>query len=117
MNRSILPVAAAAEAATGIALLIAPELVARLLLGVDLAGGALHVARVLGIALVALAVACWPGIPLLGMLTYSLIVTLYLAFVGLTGEGGTLLWPAVLVHAILSALLARQIAPVRGISP
>jgi hypothetical protein len=37
----------------------------------ELAGVATTVARVTGIALVALGVACWPGTPLLGMLTYS----------------------------------------------
>jgi hypothetical protein len=42
------------------------------------------------------------------MLTYGALVTLYLAYLGLTGEWvGTLLWPAVVLHAILTALLAR----------
>ena len=66
-------------------------------------------ARVLGIALIALGVACWPGrTALCGMLTYSAAVTLYLAYVGFAGRfGGILLWPAVVLHAILTALLAR----------
>ena len=42
------------------------------------------------------------------MLTYSAAVTLYLAYVGLVGVfAGILLWPAVVLHAILTALLAR----------
>ena len=65
-------------------------------------------ARVTGIALIALGVACWPGTPLVGMLTYSAAVTLYLAYVGFAGGStGILLWPAVALHAILTALLAR----------
>jgi hypothetical protein len=102
-----LAVAAVAEAATGLALLVAPALVGQLLLGVDLTGHAATVARVAGIALIGLGVACWPGPPLLGMLIYSAAVALYLAYIGLAGgSAGILLWPAVLLHVILSALIA-----------
>jgi hypothetical protein len=52
--------AAVAEAATGLALLIVPSLVGHLLLGEDLTGIAVPVARVAGIALIGLGVACWP---------------------------------------------------------
>ena len=46
--------AAVAEAATGLALLIVPSLVGQLLLGEELTGIAIPVARVAGIALIAL---------------------------------------------------------------
>jgi hypothetical protein len=106
--KSALAVAAAGEAATGAALLLAPSLVGQLLLGAQLTCIAVPVARVAGIALIALGVACWPGKPLIGMLTYSAAVTLYLAYVGLAGGfAGVLLWPAVVLHAILTALLTR----------
>lgn len=102
--------AAVIEAATGMALLMAPSLVGQLLFGVELIGNAMAVARVAGIALIALAVACWPGTPLVGMLAYNATVTLYLAYVGIVGGlTGLLLWPAVLVHAIMTALLARDL--------
>ena len=101
--------AAVAEAATGLALLIAPALVGTLLLGEQLTGVTVLVARVAGIALIGLGVACWPGPPLLGMLTYSALVTLYLAYIGLAGAfAGLLLWPVVILHAILTTLLARD---------
>ena len=104
----VLIFAAVGEAATGLALLIAPSLVGRLLLGEELTGIALPVARVAGIALVALGLACWPGTPRVGMLTYSAAVTLYLAYLGFAGGlSGILLWPAVVLHAVLSVLLAR----------
>jgi hypothetical protein len=103
----VLAVAAVSEAATGMALLIVPSLVGQLLLGAELTGIAVTVARVAGIALIALGVACWPGTPLIGMLTYSAAVTLYLAYVGFAGGlGGILLWPAVVGHAVLTLLLA-----------
>ena len=101
--KKVLIFAAVGEEATGLALLIVPSLVGQLLLGEELTGVAIPVARVAGIALIALGVACW-GTPLVGMLTYSAAVTLYLAYVGFAG-GGPLLWPAVILHAILTALL------------
>jgi hypothetical protein len=104
--KNVLTVAAVAEVATGLALLIVPSLVGQLLLGAELTGIAVTVARVAGIALVALGVACWPGTPLVGMLTYSGAVTLYLAYLGFAGgSSGMLLWPAVVLHLILTALL------------
>ena len=105
--RKVLIFAAVAEAATGLALLVAPSLVGQLLLGEQLTGIAIPVARVAGIALVALGVACWPGPPLVGMLIYSAGVTLYLAYLGLAGLAGMLLWPAVALHLLLSILLGR----------
>ena len=99
--------AAVAEAATGLGLLVVPSLVGQLLFGAELTGIAIPVARVTGIALIALGVACWPGPPLVGMLIYSVAVTLYLGYLGVAGSmTGMLLWPAVVLHVILTALLA-----------
>jgi hypothetical protein len=104
--RRVLIFAAVAEGATGLALLVAPSLVGVLLLGQRLSGVAVPVARVTGIALIALGVACWPGPPLVGMLIYSAGITVYLAYVGFAGGAtGTLLWPAILVHPILTTAL------------
>jgi len=111
MNK-VLIFAAVSEAATGVALLIVPSLVGRLLLGEELTGIAIPVARVAGIALIALGLACWPGkepnrTASLAMLTYNLLVALYFFYLGLHGEGvGVLLWPAAVLHGILTILLA-----------
>ena len=108
MIKRALTLAAVGEGATGLALLIAPSLVGQLLLGEGLTGAAIPVARVAGIALVALGIACWPGPPLVGMLTYSTVVALYLAYLGFAGgSAGVLLWPAVALHVVLSAFLGR----------
>jgi hypothetical protein len=105
--RRVLALAAVGEIATGLALLVVPSLVGRLLLGEGLSGVAIPVARVAGIALIGLGIACWPGTPLVGMLSYSSAVALYLAYVGFaSGSSGMLLWPAVAVHVALSLLLA-----------
>ena len=93
---------------TGLALLIVPSLVGQLLLGEELSGIAEAVARVAGIALIGLGIACWPGPPLAGMLTYSTIVALYLAYLGFAaGLTGILLWPVVALHFVLSILIGR----------
>jgi hypothetical protein len=107
--KKILIVAAVLEVATGMGLLIVPSLVGRLLFGEELTGIVIPVARVLGIALIALGVCCLPGsTALCGMLTYSALVTLYLLYLGIRGEWvGPLLWPVVAVHGILTVLLAR----------
>jgi hypothetical protein len=108
--RKALVLAAVGEVATGVALLLAPSFVGQLLLGAELTGAAVTVARVAGIALVGLGVACWPGTPLLGMLIYSTAVAHYLAYLGIAGSSnGILQWPAVVVHAILTALLTRSV--------
>lgn len=115
MNRPLI-FAAIAEGATGVALLIAPALVGQLLLGEAPTGIALVIARVAGIALIALGVACWPGPPLAGILIYTVLVMLLLAFVGVRGElVGPLLWPAAAVHCLLALLLGKKyLAQFRG---
>ena len=112
MNK-LLTLAAVAEGATGLTLLVAPSLIGRLLLGAELVGVSIPVAHVTGFALIALGVSClphsvWAGLShaLIGMLTYSLLVTVYLLYLGVRGEWvGPLLWPAVAVHAALTMLL------------
>jgi hypothetical protein len=103
--KGLLVFAAIIEAATGVALILVPSLVGHLLLGIELSG---VIVRVAGIALIALAVACWPGPPMLGMLIYNAAVALYLTYVGFSGDAsGVLLWPVVILHAVMTVLLIR----------
>jgi hypothetical protein len=49
------------------------------------------------------------------MLIYSAAITLYFAYIGFAGgSGGILLWPAVVLHVILTALLARASTSDKG---
>jgi hypothetical protein len=110
MKRALV-LAAVGETMTGLALLIIPAWIGRLLFGAELTDVAAIAARVAGIALVALGIACWPGTQLIGMLTYSAGITLYLTCVGLAGGStGILLWPVVVLHMILTGLLMRALA-------
>jgi len=106
--KNTLGIAAAAEAGTGILLLVAPQFVVRLLLGFNLDAGGTAMARIAGIALIGLGVACLPFASAArpGMLVYGGLVTLYLASLS-GGPAGPLLWPAVAVHVVLCFLVAR----------
>ena len=107
---TILMLAALAEAGAGVILLVYPPIVVRLLFGSEIAGAGVLMSRLAGIALIGLGAACWPGSDtrpaFRGMVTYSLLAMLYLIYIGVRGEGGgLLLWPGVVVHAILIVLL------------
>lgn len=106
MKTMILALTALAEAATGLIFLIFPPLAVRALFGVETAGAGIIMSRIAGVALVGLGVACWPSDSarqqLYGMLTYSILVLLYLLRIGIRGAPvGLLLWPAVIVHGFL----------------
>ena len=110
--KKLLAVAAVAEVVTGMVLLVVPSLVVKLLFGADIAGIGVVTSRFAGLALIALGVACWPfgSAPraLYGMFTYSSLATLGLLYLALGGKwNGPLLWPAVVLHALLTLLLAR----------
>ena len=112
--KRLLALFAVLEAATGLALMIDPRVVARLLLGADVSGAGIAVGRVAGFALLSLGLACWPGgdvasrtaSALRAMLTYNVLVTCYLIFLGIGSQFvGVLLWPAVAIHGLLTVLL------------
>ena len=105
----LLGLAAILEGATGLVLMIYPALVAQVLFGEGVSGAGKVLSRVAGIALLALGVACWPGREAGSgsarstgaMLTYSLLVTIYLVYLGVVARlAGILLWPAVVAHAV-----------------
>ena len=112
----LLALDAIVEGSTGLALMILPEVVVQLLLGEDVSGVGLALARVAGIGLLSLALACWPGSrpvggstkPLQALLTYNLLTTVYLIYLGVGRElVGKLLWPVVAIHAVMTLIFAR----------
>jgi hypothetical protein len=111
MNK-LLALTAVGEMALGLVLLVHPPVVVRLLFGAELAGIGTVMGRVAGIVLIALGVACQHGgaaQALWGMVTYSALVTLYLAYLGLDGTwSGGLLWPTVALHGVLTLVLVRS---------
>ena len=76
------------------------------MLGAELTGVSIPVARVTGIALIALGIACWPGLtPLCGMLTYNALAAAFFTYLAIRGNWvGPLLWPAAVLHVDYCAL-------------
>jgi len=111
--KRLLALTAIVEAGTGIGLLTAPSVLARLLLGATLDAPALTVARVAGAALLALGVACWRahydaqscaarGV-VGGMFLYNLGAVFVLGAAGLGSRPvGVALWPVVILHAAMT---------------
>ena len=110
----ILTFASVTEICTGLVLMLDPALVAKLLLGVDATGLAILFGRCFGVSLLALGLACWPdqqtgevstaagG----AMLAYNTLIAVYLAYLGTVDHlAGMLLWPAVVLHAVVALLL------------
>lgn len=96
----------------GLALIVNPPIVARLLFGAELSLVGTAMSRVAGISLLSMGWACWPGIgasrSITALLNYSLLITVYLGYVGFVGKlVGPFLWPAFALHAVLTALLGR----------
>src|SRR5258705_3324153 len=113
MNRW-LGLTAITEAATGLALMIDPPAVTQWVLGAQVSGAAVALGRVGGFGLLSLGMACWPGrngasAPAFrAMLSYNLLVTLYLVYLGVRGEWvGRLLWPAAALHIVVTVFLVR----------
>ena len=113
-SKSLLSVTGALEAATGLALLVAPSVVVELLLGTAPGTPAgVTVSRVAGVALLTLGVACWlarveaasraaKGLAA-AMLLYNVgvVAVLVLALRSLTPVG-IAFWPVVVAHAGLA---------------
>ena len=109
-----LSVTALVEAVAGLCLLILPAVVFAVLLGSDHATvDATFVGRLAGAALLAISIASWMARPdtrtpaqiglLTGILVYNAAATLLLVYAGAVLKMmGVLLWPAVVIHAILS---------------
>lgn len=102
------------EALTGLGLLVAPSLVAKLLLGDPLeTNSSLILGRVLGTALVSIGISCFiarkdgqskTALGLIAaMLLYNLTVVVLFAYarvgLGMTGLG---LWPGIVLHLVMS---------------
>ncbi len=116
-RRNVLALSAIVEVGTGVILMIDPLIAGRLLLGEEISGVATLLGRCFGIALLALGLACWPGDPraesgspaLRGMSIYNALIALYLGYLGTVRHAsGLLLWPAVLLHAVVAVLLVRN---------
>jgi hypothetical protein len=111
---TLIKLSAAIEAATGLAVIASPSLIVRLLFSTELLGGGVAIGRVGGIALLSLAIACWPGVksdlPQItrSLFVYNLLAGLYLGFLRADHDFFSyLLLPAAALHLTFAILLAR----------
>lgn len=111
----IVSAAAAEPAAAGLFLMLTPSRLGWLILGADLFEPGQAVGRLAGIGLLAFGFVCWPAFgataPLTSatraLLIYHLLEMAFLGYLGVAGKlVGVLLWPAVVMHGLLFALLA-----------
>ena len=112
MQSRTLAFSAITEGATGLVLMIAPAIVVRVLVGLEVSTDGELLGRCFGIALLALGFACWPqpqtdvSPAVRAMLIYNGLIALFLTYVGVGLHlYGMLLWPAVVLHALVALLL------------
>jgi hypothetical protein len=102
------------EVGAGLFALVLPSVAQSLLLGADhVVPETIFFARIAGVALLAIGIACWLGRSdqysaaqnglLVSILIYDLAAAVILAYSGYVGLVGIALWPAVLVHCVLAA--------------
>ncbi|MEO3471762.1 hypothetical protein AAFN86_07840 [Roseomonas sp. CAU 1739] len=108
---AVFRVAVAVEALTGLALVASPAWVVWLILGHDLATGAVVPGRIAGLALLAFAAACWHwpnATARRAILLFQPLIAVPLLGVALVSAlGGPLLWPAILYHVGAGVTLSR----------
>jgi hypothetical protein len=114
-DKTLLTISASLELATGVAVIAAPGLVARVLLSADLTPGGEAIGRVGGCALISLAIACWPrntgdhAQPIRALLLYNLVAACYLGYLGINGEfASPFLLPAAVLHGVLALFFIRS---------
>lgn len=111
--RRVVAAAAIEAAATGLILLVGPVLFGRLIFGGELSEPGQALGRLAGIALVGFALTSWPDPSARSvaraLLTYNLLVTIYLGYLGIAGTSvGVLLWTAVAMHLLFTVSLAAE---------
>jgi hypothetical protein len=119
--KKLLVITAAVEAGTGIGLLTAPSVLARVLLGAPLDGPvALTVARVGGAGLLTIGVACWlardDGRALVrAMLFYNVAAAAILVHAAVSlALSGIGIWPAIGLHTVLAGWCAAALKSTRA---
>ena len=116
MKRFIVKGAAWLEVIVGISVVTIPYAACRMLFGVTPEGVAILLARFAGVALLGLGIGCLPSkitgpsrSAVVGLLTFNVGATVFFVWVVYaTSFRGVLLWPAGLLHAVISVALLTQ---------
>jgi hypothetical protein len=114
-HKTVLMIAAWFEILVGGSFFLVPEAQTQLLFGATLDGTGVLFARFSGIALIALGTACLPSkhsatnhVAVRVLLIFNIAVAIYFAWIALaTTFRGVMLWPVVIMHALIAISLAR----------
>src|SRR5215472_10112892 len=117
VQRYIVKAAAYLEIIVGAVFITAPNIPCTLLFGANADNKATPLARWVGVSLFALGIACLPSkageshrSAVLGLFVFNAGVTILFAWVGAVSTvHGFLLWPAVILHAVIAAALLPQL--------
>jgi hypothetical protein len=113
MNRYVVMAAAWLEIVVGATFLAVPDIPCRLLFAATPDGLGVPLARFAGIGLLALGIGCLPSkatgsnrSAVLGLFVFNVGATLFCAWIAVaTSFRGLLLWPVVILHAIIATAL------------
>ncbi len=113
-QRTSVMVAAWVEILVGASFILALNAQSQLIFGTTTEGAGAGFARLAGIGLIGLGIACLPSKlaearrgPVRGLLIFNIGVTIFFAWVAVaTTFRGVLLWPVVIMHAVISVALA-----------
>lgn len=116
MKRSVIIAVAIFEIAVGVCFIVVPNVLCRLLFATALEGFSVVAARGVGVVLLGLGVACLPSKlevsrrgAVLGLLVLSVGAAILFAWLAVTTPfRGVLLWPYVIVNAVIAAVLLPQ---------
>src|SRR6266478_4161490 len=111
------------EIGVGAAFLTVPDVPCRLLFAANPEGVGIALARFAGVGLFALGIACLPSTAtgsrrsaVLGLFVFNVGVAILFAWVGIaTPLHGMLLWPVVVLHAVIAAALLPQVLTLKTI--
>jgi len=116
LQKSVVTGSAWLEIAVGVTVIVAPNFLCVLLFATRPEGAGMPIARLAGIALLALGISCLPSVQtgprrnsVLGLVVYNVGAAILFAWVGVaTALHGFLLWPAAILHAGIAAALLPQ---------
>lgn len=112
-NQTAVRLAAWIEIIVGASFIFATYAQSQLIFGTTTEGSGVHFAQLAGIALIALGIACLPSnhagtrrIATRTLLVYNIAASIFFAWIGVaTTLRGVVLWPVVILHAVLAIVL------------
>ena len=121
-SRTVVLIAAWIEIIVGASFLFVLNAQSQLIFGTRPEGSGAPFAQLAGIALISLGIACLPSsltgtrqVAARSLLIYNIAATIFFAWVALaTTFSGVVLWPVVMLHAILTIVLALSLREQRS---